>query len=213
MVTSLQVSAKSEGNFSGGTSKEVTVVSDSDQKRLLASLASDLRKQAQQKLQEKEQDKKILEEALSEQILSKTYNKNINDQASEFTLNMRIKYAGTAFEEADLKRIVSKLVTTDVPEGYQLDLKDTETQADVSKLDKDGKLIFLARFKAKLMPKIDTENLKNQIKGKTVEGAAEALRSLDNILGSEITLKPSLPAFLQRLPILARNITVEVGMK
>ena len=39
-----QVSAKSEGNFSGGTSKDVTVVTDSDQKKLLATLASNLRK-------------------------------------------------------------------------------------------------------------------------------------------------------------------------
>src|SRR3989344_3204963 len=34
-----QVSAKAEGNFSGGTSKEVTVVTDADQKKLLAQLS------------------------------------------------------------------------------------------------------------------------------------------------------------------------------
>ena len=83
--------AKSEGNFSGGTSKEVTVVSSDDQKRLLASLISSLRKEAQQKLQEKLPKKKLLEEALSEEIVKKSFNKNINDQANEFSLNLTAK--------------------------------------------------------------------------------------------------------------------------
>lgn len=208
-----QVAAKSEGNFSGGTSKEVTVVSSEDQKRLLASLASNLRKQAQQKLQEQLPEKKILEEALFEQILSKNYNKNINDQAGEFSLNMKIKFKGTAFDDKDLKGIVGKLVTTDVPENFQLNLQDTETQADISKLEEDGRLIFLARFKAKLMPKIEKDQIKNQIKGKTIKEAAEKLKAMENVLGSEFRIKPALPSFLQRLPILTQNIEIEVGLK
>lgn len=212
-LSSSQVSAKAEGNFSGGTSKEVTVVSDVDQKRLLASLTSNLRKQAQQKLQEKLPKMKILEEALLEEIIKKSFNKNINDQASEFSLNLTVKYKGTAFEDKDLKLIVSKLVTTQVPEGFQLNLEDTETQADVSKLEKDGKLIFLARFKAKLLPKIDTDKVKNQIKGKSVAKAVNIMKAMENILGSEIKISPALPPILQRLPMLSKNIKIEVGLK
>lgn len=208
-----QVSAKAEGNFSGGTSKEVTVVSETDQKRLLASLSSDLRKQAQQKLQEKLPTMKILEEALAEEIIKKSFNKNINDQATEFSLNLTTKYKGTAFEEKDLKLIVSKLVNTQVPEGFQLNLEDTETQADVSKLEKDGKLIFLARFKAKLLPKIDTEKVIKQIKGKSLNDAIETIKRMENVLGSEIIISPSLPPLLQRLPLLSKNIKIEVGLK
>ena len=210
---SSQLAAKSEGNFSGGTSKQVVVVSSDDQKRLLASLASNLRGQAQQKLQEKLPQKKILTEALSEEIIKKSFSKNINDQAAEFTLNLTAKYKGTAFEEKDLKLIVSKLVTTDVPAGFQLNLEDTETQADVSKLEKDGKLIFLAKFKAKLLPKIDQEAVRSQIKGRSAKEAAEILKKMENVLGSEIKISPRLPAFLQRLPILGKNIQVEVGLK
>lgn len=207
------VSAKSEGNFSGGTSKDVTVVSSDDQQRLLAKLSSDLRKQAQQKLQEKYPDKKILEEALSESIASKSFSKNINDQAGEFSLNLTVRYKGTAFDDADLRTIVSKLVNTDVPEGFLLDLNQTETQADVAKLEKDGKVIFLARFKAKLMPMIDSDQIRNQIKFKTATEVADMLKSMDNILGSEISTTPSLPKILERMPVLGKNITVEVGLK
>lgn len=208
-----QFIAKAEGNFSGGTSQQVTVVSSDDQQKLLASLASNLRKQAQQKLQEKLPQKKVLEEALSEEITKKTFNKNVNDQASEFSLNLTAKYKGTAFEDKDLKLIVSKLVTTQVPEGFQLNLQDTETQADVSSLQKDGKLIFLARFKAKLLPKIDTEKIKNQIKGRSASEAVNLIKGMENVLGSEVKISPALPPILQRLPFLGKNIKIEVGLK
>ncbi len=211
--SSSQVSAKAEGNFSGGTSKEVTVVSEADQKRLLASLSSDLRKEAQQKLQEKLQSMKILEESLAEEVTKKSFNKNINDQATEFSLNLTNKYKGTAFEEKDLKLIVSKLVNTQVPEGFQLNLEDTETQADVSKLEKDGKLIFLARFKAKLLPKIDTDKVMKQIKGKSVLEAIDIIKKMENVLGAEINTSPKLPPILQRVPYFSKNIKIEVGLK
>lgn len=212
-VSTSQVVVKAEGNFSGGTSKDVTVVSETDQKRLLASLASDLRRQAKQKLQEKLPGKKILEEALSEEIIKKSYSKNINDQANEFLLNMTIKFKGTAFEEKDLKQIVGKLVTTQVPEGYQLDVLSTETQADVSKLEKDGKLIFLARFKAKMLPQMNEEEIKSKIAGRSVARVGEILKSYENVLGSEIKITPKLPGPLSRLPVLTRNIKIEVGLK
>ena len=208
-----QFSAESEGNFSGGTSKDVTVISDADQKRLLAKLTSSLKLQAQQKLQEKLPEKKVLQEALSEEIVKKSFNKNINDQANEVSLNLTAKYTGTAFEEKDLKAFVAKLVTTDIPSGFDLKLDDTETQSDISKLEKGGKLIFLARFKAKLIPRLDKNEIKKKIKGKTPKQAKEILKKMENILDVEIMFSPNLPTFLQRLPLLDKNIQVEVGLK
>lgn len=211
--SSSQYIAKAEGNFSGGTSQQVTVVSSDDQQKLLASLASNLRKQAQQKLQEKLPQKKILEEALNEEITKKSFSKNINDQATDFSLTLSAKYKGTAFEDKDLKLIVSKLVNTDVQEGFQLNLEDTETQSAVSKLEKDGKLIFLARFKAKLLPKIDIEKIKNKIRGKSLNDASNIIKGMDNILGSDIKTTLALPPLLQRIPVLSKNIKIEVGLK
>ncbi len=208
-----QFIAKAEGNFSGGTSQQATVVSSDDQQKLLASLAANLRQQAQQKLQEKLPQKKILEEALNEEITKKSFSKSVNDQTAEFSLSLSAKYKGTAFEDKDLKLIVSKLVTTQVPDGFLLDLSDTETQADVSKLEKGGKLIFLARFKAKLLPRIDTEKLRSQIKGKSFSEAGSIIKKMDNILGSEIKMSPKLPKILERLPLLGKNIKIEVGLK
>lgn len=210
-----QVIARVDTAFSGGVSKDVTVVTSDDQKKLLAKLTSDLRKKARDELQGKlTGDQKILEEALSEEIVKKTFSKNVNDQAQEFNLTLTIRFKGTSFSEGDLKAMVAKLVETNVPEGFELDLSRTETQADVSKLEKGGKLVFLAKFRAKLMPKLDQSKLKKGLIGKNPQEAAEQLKKIENVIGSNIEITPSLPIRqLQRLPLLEQRISLEVTAK
>lgn len=210
-----QVVARVDSAFAGGVSKDVTVVTSDDQKKLLAKLASDLRKKAQEEIQSKQTAEfKVLEEGLEEEIVKKSYSKNVGDQASEFSLALTANFKGTAYNENDLKTIVSKLVETIVPSNYSLDLSKTETQADVSKLEKGGKIIFLAKFKAKLMPKLDQNQIKKDIVFKTPEQAAERLKKIENVFSSNIAITPSIPIKpLQRLPLLPQNITLEVTAK
>src|SRR3989344_4725306 len=202
-------------DLTGGTSQDVTVVTADDQKKLLATVTSTLRKKAQDDLQGKlTGDMKILQEALAETIGKTVYSKGVNDQASDFTLNLSVHYKGTAYSENDLKLIVSKLVQTTVPDGYELNLNDTETQSDVLKLEKDNKLVFSAKFKAKLMPKMDLEKLKQELRGKTPAEVAELVRrNNDTVIGSEVKTSLILPNPLLRTPLLTKNISIEVIAK
>ena len=154
-----------------------------------------------------------MEEALNETITKTSYSKSVNDQAPEFSLTLNARYKGTAYSENDLRTIVSKLVQTNVPENFALNLADTETQSDVMKLEKDNKLVFQAKFRAKLMPKLDIEKIKMQIKGKTPSEVAEIVRQYESVIGSEVRTSSTLPASLQRLPILSKNISIEVVTK
>lgn len=210
-----QLVAKVDQAFSGGVSRDVTVVTSDDQNKLLAQLASELRKKAQEQIQTKlAADLKVLEEGLSEQIAKKSFSKNINDQAQEFSLSLTVRFKGVAYSESDLKLIVSKLVETNVPAGFELDLTQTETQADVAKVDKDGKLVFLAKFRAKLKPKLEKEQLQKELVGKTPDQAAAKLKEVSSVIGSDIQIVPSIPIkALQRLPLFASNIEIEVAAK
>lgn len=205
-----QFSAKVDTAFSGGVSKDVTVVTSDDQKKLLASLTADLKKKAQEEIQsELTGDMKILEETFVEKVLKQSFSKNPGDQASEFSLTLNLNLKGTSYSDADLKSIVGKLVETTVPEGFDLDLSRTETQATVSKVEKDGKIIFTAKFKAKLMPKLDLNKLKSQITFKTPMQVEDILKGNENVIGADIKISPQLPGPLQRLPLLPQNITLE----
>lgn len=212
--TQEQVVAKVDTALSGGTSKDVTVVTDEDQKKLLALALSNLRKKAKDEMQSKlSGEAKILEEGLTESNVSPNFSKRINDQASEFSINLSVTFKGTSYQDADLKAFVSKLVEINVPEGFTLNLGEAETQADIVKAEKDGKLIFLAKFKAKLMPKLDLGEVKSKIKGKSPQEAITIVKQIENVVSSEIKITPSLPGPLARLPVLPQNITVEVEAK
>ena len=63
------------------------------------------------------------------------------------------------------------------------------------------------------MPKIQKEDVVNKIKGKSIEEAEQAIKGMENVLGSEIKISPALPKILQRLPVFGKNIKVEVGLK
>lgn len=208
------VSAEVDQAFSGGTSKSVTVVAADDQKRLEVQFADELKRKAVESLLNKiGNSKKIVPDALMIADKKLTFSKRINDQANEFSISGSVSFKGTAYQDSDLKLIVAKLVEYSVPENFELNLADTESQADITKVEKDGKLVFLARFKAKLMPKLDIFSLKKKLKGRSVEEAAKILRQVDYVIGSSIKLTPNLPQPLARLPLLGRNITIAVSPK
>lgn len=209
-----QVIVRVEQALSGGTSKNVTVVTSDDQQKLKAQVLDDLKQKAEIDLQSKMTDgKKIIADALQVVDGKYTFSKDVNDQASDFSLNATVKFKGVAYSEVDLRTIVGKLVEINVPDGYELDLSSAETQADVVKIEKDGKLVFGAKFKAKLMPKYNESDLKKQMVGKNIEEVVEKLKGLDNVIGSEIKLSPRLPAPLAKLPFLIQNITIVITPK
>lgn len=209
-----QVVARVSDALSGGTSKNVTVVTADDQKKLKAQVLDDLKQKAEVDLQGKETSgKKIIADALQAVDGKYTFSKDINDQASDFTLNATVNFKGVAYSDADLRTIVGKLVATDVQSGYTLDLSSAQTQADVVKIEKDGRLVFGAKFKANLMPKFNDDDLKKQMAGKDIEEVGNNLKNLDNVVESEIKLSPKLPAPFARLPFLAKNISIVITPK
>ncbi|MBI4040066.1 hypothetical protein HY389_01790 [Candidatus Daviesbacteria bacterium] len=220
--TTMTIAGQSSSNFSvkvdtalsGGTSKTITVVTADDQKKLQAQVLDDLKKKASDQLQGQiDGGKKILPDALVTTTSQFNFSKKVNDQAAEFSLDANVSFKGTAYTDADLKQIVSKLVQTNVPDGFELNLDQTETQADISKVDPDGKLYFTARFNAKLFPKLNQDQIKGQIRGDSVTGAVEKFKRMDGVLGADIRFNLPLPNQVARLPLLTQNIQLIITSK
>lgn len=209
-----QVIARVEEALAGGTSKNVTVVTADDQKKLKAKVTDELKAKAETEIQKKlPTDNKIVAEAISVVDGKYTFNKDVNDVASEFSLQATIRFKGTSYSDSDLRTIVSKLVQTNIPEGYEMNLQDAQTQADIVKVDKDGTLTFKAKFIAKLLPKYNSEKIKNEIKGKNVSAVANIIQGLENAVSSEIKFTPFIPAQFAILPFLPQNISIIVTPK
>jgi hypothetical protein len=212
--TQNQMLATIDSALSGGTSKTVTVVSSDDHKKLLADLASNLRKKARDEIQAKlDGDMKVSEEGLIENITRQTYSKKVGDQASDFTLTLSVDYKGTAYSDSDFKTMAAKSIDTSLPEGYELNLAESETQATATKVEKDGRLIFDVTFRAKLSPKLDKEQIKKQITGKSVGEATDVLKQIENVIGVVYEFSPSFTKVFGRLPFWPGNINITVVTK
>lgn len=212
-----QVEAKVDTAFSGGVSKDVAVVTADDQNRLLAQVTSELKQKAQPQLQSQPSgDLKILPEALLETITRKSFTKNIGDQADSLTVSVTAHYKTTAFSDADLKSLAGKLIQTQVPDPskYSIDNSQAQVDAEVTKVDKNGLVYFNARFKSKLMPKLDIGRLKDEISGKTPSQARQILKAAEpSIIDVLIKVSPPLPGPLDRLPLRKENISIDVTAK
>jgi len=207
-------SAKVDEAFSGGTSQTVTVVTSDDHKKLKAKVLDELKQKAEGELQGKmAEGQKIVSDVLVAADGKYNFSKEVGDQAKDFSLSATVGFRGTSYFDSDLSTIISKLVKIEVPEGYEMNLQNAETQSDIIKTDKDGRVTFMAKFRAKLLPKFNSDDLKKQIRGKSVEGAAVQLKSLESVIGSEVRLTPPLPAKISRLPIWDRNISINITPK
>ncbi len=209
-----EVVARVEEALSGGTSKQVTVVTANDQAKLKAQVLDTLRLQAETVLKGSVNgDQQVISEALMVTDSSFDFNKEVNDQASQLSVNATAHFKGTAYSEANLRSLVSKLVSTDIPSGYSLDLQSTETQAGVSRVEKDGKLVFQAQFKAELLPTLNLDTLKSSIEGRSIADAKASLKNMDNVIDADVKINPPLPGPLQRLPLFGSHINIDVTPK
>lgn len=198
--------------LSGGTSKTISVVTADDQKKLQVQVLDDLRQKAEEQLKAKlTGNQKIIADALSVVDAKYSFNKTVNDQASEFSVNATGKFKGTTYNDDDLKAVVSKLVKLDVPDGFMIDLANSDTQTEVLDLQKDGKLVFKAKFRAKLLPKLDLNMLRSSVRGKPSGLASNSLKKLNNVVAVEIRFTPNVPKSLAILPFLDKNLNFVIS--
>lgn len=206
--------AKNSVAFSGGTSREISVVGRSDQERLLASLSAELTEQAKKDLAGKlGQGEKILDETLVGVVVNKKFDKEVDEEATELGLEISMKFTALGFKENDLLTMLEKQLATSIPPGFEFRRNEVKMEIiDIIK-KKDGTILFKVNFSASLLPRINEEEIKKNLTGKSLTQASNYLRGLGNIAGYEIKFGRTLPLAKSTLPRLSQNISIETGSR
>ena len=200
--------------FSGGSSKEVTVVSKDDQNKLLESLANELKEKVKNEIPDKVSgETTFINQSFETQIIKKTFDKEEGTQGTNVTLSLELKIKIPTYKSEDLKDILTKYFEANTPDGYDFKASDVTIQSQLKEVKKDGKIIFSAHFKANLLPKINTEEIRRNITGKNLKLVEDYFRGLTTIAGYEITIKPKLPLLTNSLPNISRNISIAVATR
>lgn len=202
--------ARNEVAFSGGISREISVVGRSDQEKLLATASTELTEQAKKDLNNKlGQGEKLIEKTLSGTITSKKFDKEVDEEATELSLDLAMHFTISLFKEDDLLNLWEKNIVAAIPTGFEF--KRSETKIEITDLQKkkDGTWVLKANCSTTLFPKIDTLDIQKNLAGKKLTEVDNYLRNLGNVAGYEIKFSQNLPWTKNMLPKIAANILIE----
>src|SRR5690606_33437967 len=113
-------SAVAKDAFSGGSSREVRVVSAEDRTTVLQQLRAKLIDDAGKKLTEKSGDGTYYIPTAVARVLEEEYDGAVGAEADSVGLTLRLSVSGVVYRSEDLRPILEEALKEDIPEGYQL---------------------------------------------------------------------------------------------
>jgi hypothetical protein len=207
------LAAKNDSAFSGGTKKNVTVVSKADTDKLLADLPKSLEAKAKDAFKDKvSSGETILPVFTDEELSKKDFDKDVGDQASKVTLKATVTFTTLAYKNNDIKQLAEALLKDKYSQDLAISDKGVNTTITNVKTDKDGDVSATLTMIAGLLPKVDTSALLQQLPGKSFTDANELIKqSVPQVKDTEIKLSPNIPFLPKILPRIKTNITISVA--
>lgn len=200
--------AKNDGPFTGGTKKEVTVVSKDDQDTLLTALTEELRSKAKEDLASKSGGNEIVDIDMKEETGTKKFSKNVDDESDKIELSLSMSFSTLAYKNSDLLELTGSKIESDVPAGFTFQKDKFETSVKNVQKDKKGIPTVVVHYKATLIPNLDPNRIRNDIVGKSKPAVEAYLKSLPL---ADFTISQSFEFLtFNLLPQRGENIKIEV---
>ncbi|MBN1263602.1 MAG: hypothetical protein JW991_04575 [Candidatus Pacebacteria bacterium] len=203
--------ARNDSAFSGGSSREIKIVSEKDQEKLAALLLNRLRERAIGQLEEEiSAEDSLIGESLTEEILAKSFDRQAGEEANQLRLVLEIRFKALAYQKDQLTSLVREKIKKAVSSGFEFKEEESEVDFKLEKILDKGRVVFAASFKAILWPKIDVLQIRENLRGKEPETGEFYLNSLPNLAGFEVLITPNLPSGIKTFPRVADNIQIEL---
>jgi hypothetical protein len=203
--------ARNDNAFTGGTSKQVTVVTRADYDAFIKTMSEELMNQAKQQFSATSAGTDTLIDGTTQStVTEKVFDQEIDQEATQLHGKLTVTISGTGYSANDVRAFLSTLANDKLPKGYVMDdAKSTITVSNIQ-IKKDGKITAKAQMSGVAFPALDAAAIKTALAGKSIKQAEEYLRGLSGIAGVEVTFR--LSPMHDRLPINKNNISVIVAV-
>lgn len=203
--------AKNENAFSGGTKKDIKIVSKDDYEKLEEEIIKNLEQKAKDSISKKISSDKALLPAFVDASLDDTeFTKKVDEEANQVTIKGTVTYTGLSYDKKDLSSFTkSVLISSD--EDVNIDEKNLKVDVTSVKKKNDKQLTATLKIQAKILPKMNIDDLIGKIKGKEVKEAEAELRQLNQISEVKISISPPLPFLSGNLPMSSDRIKFKVS--
>jgi len=204
------VAGTSTADFSGGSSQEITAVSASDQTSLETDLKNELSQNAINDISGKvSSDQIFVTDLAGLTTVNETFDHKVGDSADSLKLSLSLNATGLTADKLKLIEYATGVLKDKVPQGYSLKDDQIDFKFKFTGLV-NGNYVYAATIGANFLPQTDTQKIISQIAGKTPAVAEDFLNSIPGFDHAEVNLSPKLPAFLESLPRVLKNITLIV---
>jgi hypothetical protein len=206
-----EVDAVATSDFSGGSSREISAVSEEDMDGLEDDLTEELLEEAKNNLSEKiSEDQYFIEESMETTPSTKSFNNKVGDEADNLKLSLSLEVTGLVVEDMALSDFAKEILKDKIPSGYVL----REDQIDMRfELEEESDEVYelTTYMEVNLLPEMKPDEIIKEIVGKNISLAKDYLTSISGFTRAEIDLKPPLPGWLGTLPHVAKNIEIELA--
>jgi hypothetical protein len=205
------LAAKNDSAFSGGTKKQLNVVSQSDLTKLKTDLPKSLENKADDAIkQSAEKDETVLPVVLSSALTKAKYDKKVDDEAKKVSLAATVAFTGIAYKNSEVKDYAKSLLKDKYANDTNVEDNTMNIDVQDATLKKNKTVSAKLILSAGLLPNIDTDDVVKELDGKSYDEAKAILNGLPQVTSSEINFSPGIPLLPSLFPRLPQHITVEV---
>lgn len=204
------ITASNNQPFSGGTTKEVTFVTQTDINSAKDDIKKQISSEAQKQVLEKtDRNERYMEGALKINEVSADSTVAVNGEANEFEIKAKSNVISLVFKDEDLKKLAEATLSDQIGSGKEIMESDALTSAAefVDGVFDKGKISGRLSGEAYIATKIDQNKLKINLTGETENQAQSDLKAVDGVTSFEIK---HFPSFYKRMPRLKNHIYIKI---
>lgn len=204
----ISYSAQNDAPITGGSERQITIVTQEDMDRLEELLLKTLTEQARDSLKNKSAGEQILDDAIIIKVLNKAFDKNADEEASIVNLDLEVEASTLIYNEKDLKNLLAQTNQNETPNNLTIRAENIQIKEIFASTSEEG-LILDGEFKADLVPRFDEEGLKNNISGKSIKEARAKIKELPGVTDVEVNFSPNIP-FISSIPRSGDKISFKI---
>jgi hypothetical protein len=206
-----EVDAVTISDLSGGSSRQISAVSEEDMDELEDDLIEELLEEAKNELIEKtSEDQYFIEGSMEMTVSTKSFSNKVGDEADNLKLSLTLEVTSLVVETLALSDFAKEALKDKIPSGYVLREDQVDMRFELEE-EEDEVYELVVYMEVNLLPEVKPDEIIKEIVGKNSSHAKDYLTSIAGFTRAEINLKPPLPGWLSTLPHVAKNIEVELA--
>lgn len=201
-------------DLSGGSSREIRVVSATDMANLKEALTKTIKEQAAEDFKNDSGDGVYYVPTQNIEVVESNFDAEEGDEVETLSLDLTLNIEAVSYKVDDLKPLAESLLASQVPDNYKLSQEDPQilsTPSEQAEQKESTNVILAAQISSKAIPVVDADSWKHELAGQSLSSAEAILRGKGEVKDFKIMLLPKLAGhLLKSIPNKAEQIDIKL---